>query len=259
MPRFAANLSLMFNEVDFLDRFEAAAKAGFGGIEYLFPYDYEPAAIKERLEKHGLTQVLFNLHPGDWAGGERGLTSLPDRVAEFQDSVGQAIDYAKALGCTMLHALPGVPGEADRDRVDRTYVENLRFAAEAAKVEGIRILIEPINTRDMPGIYLNRSSQALSIMEEVGSDNLYLQYDCYHMQIMEGDLTTTIERILDKIAHIQIAEVPGRHEPGRGEIAYDFVFEHLDRIGYSGWIGCEYRPAGNTVEGLGWFKPYARR
>lgn len=259
MVQFAANLSLMFNEVGFLDRFAAAAGAGFKGIEYLFPYAFDKAELRERLDRHGLTQVLFNLSGGDWDGGERGLTSLPDRVGEFQDSVGQAIDYAKALGCPMLHALPGLVAEgADRDAVDRVYLENLRFAARALKQEGLKLLIEPINTQDMPGIYLNRTAQALRIMDEVGADNLFLQYDVYHMQIMEGDLAQTIERHLPRIAHIQIAEVPGRHEPGLGEIDYGFLFGHLDRIGYGGWIGCEYKPAGQTTDGLGWFKPYAR-
>lgn len=258
MPKFAANISLMFNEVDFLDRFEAAAKAGFEGIEYLFPYDYEPAVIRERLDKHGLTQVLFNLYPGDWKAGERGLTSLPDRVSEFQDSVGQAIEYATALGCKMLHAMSGIPKDADRDKVNRTYIDNLRYAARAAKEVGIKILIEPINVYDMPGIYLTRTNQALAVIEQVGADNLGLQYDCYHMQIMEGNLSATIERHLDKIEHIQIAEVPGRHEPGRGEIAYRYIFDHLDRIGYSGWVGCEYRPIRGTLEGLAWFRQYAK-
>ncbi len=259
MVQFAANLSLMFNEVGFLDRFAAAAAAGFKGIEYLFPYAFDKAELRERLDEHGLTQVLFNLSGGDWDGGERGLTSLPDRVGEFQDSVGQAIDYAKALDCPMLHALPGLVAEAaDRDEVDRVYLENLRFAAKALKQEGLKLLIEPINTQDMPSVYLNHTAQALRIMDEVGADNLYLQYDVYHMQIMEGDLAQTIERHLPRIAHIQIAEVPGRHEPGTGEIDYDFLFSHLDRIVYRGWLGCEYKPAGRTTDGLGWFKPYAR-
>jgi len=259
MPKFAANLSLMFNEVGFLDRFEAAARAGFRGVEYLFPYEYEKAALSERLERHGLTQVLFNLYPGDWPGGERGLTSLPDRVGEFQDSVAQAVDYARATGCKLLHALSGIPKDSNKDRVDRTYIDNLKFAAGELKKHGLRLLIEPINTRDMPGIHLNRTQQGLDVIDEVGADNLFLQYDCYHMQIMEGDLATTIERILPRIGHVQIAEVPGRHEPGLGEIAYDFIFQHLDRVGYAGWIGCEYRPAGKTADGLGWFKPYAAR
>jgi len=258
MVQFAANLSLMFNEVGFLDRFAAAAGAGFKGIEYLFPYAFDKAELRERLDRHGLTQVLFNLSGGDWDGGERGLTSLPDRVGEFQDSVGQAIDYAKALDCPMLHALPGLVAEdADREEVDRVYLDNLRFAAKALKQEGLKLLIEPINTQDMPGIYLNRTAQALRIMDAVGADNLYLQYDVYHMQIMEGDLAQTIERHLPRIAHIQIAEVPGRHEPGTGEIDYGFLFGHLDRIGDRGWLGWGYEPAGRTTDGLGLFKPYA--
>lgn len=257
MPKFAANLSMMFNEVEFLDRFEAAAKAGFTGIEYLFPYDYEKAAIQERLQAHGLTQVLFNLPPGDWAAGERGLTSLPDKVGAFQDSVGTALDYAKALGCTRLHALSGMPPQGtDPERAAQTYVENLKFAADTLKPEGIGLVIEPINTRDMPGIFLTGTRQAIEAMDAVGADNLKLQYDCYHMQIMEGDLTMTLERLADRIGHIQIADVPARHEPGTGEIDYTFLFDCIDRIGYAGWIGCEYKPAGETVAGLGWFVPY---
>lgn len=259
MVKLAANLSMMFNEVDFLDRFDAAARAGFAGVEYLFPYEFDPAALAERLDKNKLTQVLFNMPPGDWAAGERGLTSLPDRISEFQEGVDRALEYAKATDCKLLHALSGIPRDQDRDKVDRTYVENLKFAAAALKKEGLDLLIEPINTRDIPGIHLTHTRQALDIIDEVGADNLYLQYDCYHMQIMEGDLANTIERHLRRIGHMQIAEVPGRHEPGTGEIAYDYLFQHLDRIGYAGWIGCEYKPSGKTTECLGWFKPYAAR
>lgn len=260
MPRFAANLSLMFNEVDFLDRFAAAAQAGFEAVEFLFPYAYDKERLRQALDDNGLSLALFNLHAGDWGAGERGLTALPDRAGEFQDSVSQAIDYALALGCRRLHALSGlVPAGIERDRAHRTYIDNLAFAARALKEHDLTLLIEPINTRDMPGIFLTGTDQAMDVMEEVGADNLYLQYDCYHMQIMEGDLCTTIERLADRIGHIQIAEVPGRHEPGRGEIDYGFVFAHLDRIGYHGWVGCEYVPAGDTVAGLAWFAPHAPR
>ena len=257
MPKFAANLSMMFNEVEFLDRFAAAAEAGFAGVEYLFPYAWDKADLAGRLSEAGLTQVLFNMPPGDWDAGERGLAILPERVDEFRAGVETAIDYAKALGCTQLHAMAGlVPADADPAVLRRTYVDNLRYAAGKTGAAGIRLLIEAINTRDIPDFYLNTSRQALEIIDEVGSDNLLFQYDIYHMQIMEGDLAPTLEANLDKIAHLQLADTPGRHEPGTGEINYPFLFGHLDRIGYSGWIGCEYKPATTTAEGLGWFAPY---
>ena len=257
MPKFAANLSMLFGEHDFLDRFQAAAEAGFEGVEYLFPYAYEKDALAERLSTHGLTQVLFNMPPGDWDAGERGLACLPDRRGEFQDGVGEAIAYAKALDCKMLHSMAGLaPEGADPAQLRACYVENLRFAAKATKEAGLSLLIEPINNRDIPGYYLNYSAQALDIIEEVGADNLFLQYDIYHMQIMEGDLAPTIEAKLPRIAHMQLADTPGRHEPGTGEINYPFLFDHIDRIGYTGWIGCEYKPAGTTAEGLDWFAPY---
>jgi hydroxypyruvate isomerase len=253
MPRFAANLTMMFNEVEFLDRFDAAARAGFRGVEYLFPYPYPPEAVAERLRKSGLAQVLHNLPAGDWAKGDRGIACHPDRAGEFQDGVGQAIRYAKALGCTQLNCLAGIaPTGAGPERVHSALVANLKFAAARLGEAGIRLLIEPINTRDIPGFYLCRTAQALAIIDEVGSPNLWLQYDAYHMQVMEGDLATTIERNLARIAHIQIADNPGRHEPGTGEIHYPFLFEHLDRIGYKGWVGCEYKPAAATEAGLGW-------
>ncbi|MCG8597216.1 MAG: hydroxypyruvate isomerase [Kiloniellales bacterium] len=257
MPKFAANLSMMFNEVDFLDRFAAAAEAGFAGVEYLFPYAWDKVELAERLSEAGLTQALFNMPPGDWDAGERGLAILPERVEAFRAGVETAIDYAKALGCTRLHAMAGLaPAGADPAVLRRTYVDNLRYAAEKTAAAGIKLLIEAINTRDIPGFYLNTSRQALEIIEEVGSANLFFQYDIYHMQIMEGDLAPTLEANLGRIAHLQLADTPGRHEPGTGEINYPFLFAHLDRIGYSGWIGCEYKPATTTAEGLGWFAPY---
>ena len=258
MPKFCANLSMLFGEYDFFDRFEAAAKAGFNGVEFLFPYAYDQAELADRLNRHGLTQVLHNMPPGDWDAGERGMAILADRVGEFQDGVAQAVDYAKALGCGRLHCMAGVaPEGADRDALEATYVENLRFAAEALKAEGIKCLIEPINTRDIPGFFLNYTRQAHDIIAKVGSDNLFIQYDIYHMQIMEGDLAPTIAAHLNEIAHMQLADTPGRHEPGTGEINYPFLFSHIDGLGYDGWIGCEYRPATTTGEGLGWFAPYA--
>jgi hydroxypyruvate isomerase len=257
MPKFAANLTMMFNEIDFLDRFAAAAKAGFRGVEYLFPYPYDKNALKERLERHGLVQVLHNLPAGDWSKGERGIACHPNRVGEFQEGVGKAIEYAKTLGCGQLNCLAGItPADIPLDKVRQTFVDNLKFAAAELKKAGIKLLIEPINTIDIPGFYLTRTAQAVDIIKDVGSDNLFLQYDIYHMQIMEGDLARTMEKNLKLIAHVQLADNPGRHEPGTGEINYPFLFAHLDRIGYTGWIGCEYKPATTTEAGLGWFAPY---
>jgi len=254
MPKFAANLTMMFNEVDFLDRFGEAAKAGFKGVEYLFPYDFDKDELAGKLAEHNLTQVLHNLPAGDWGGGERGIGCLPDRVSEFQDGVGQCIDYATALGCKQINCLAGItPDGVDADTLKKTFVDNLSFAAGKLKEAGIKLLIEPINTRDIPGFYLCHTSQGLDIIKEVGSDNLALQYDIYHMQIMEGDLAPTIEANLGQIDHMQLADNPGRNEPGTGEINYDFLFGFIDKIGYQGWIGCEYKPATTTAEGLGWF------
>jgi len=257
MPKLAANLTMLFNEVEFPDRFEAAATAGFKGVEYLFPYAYPKEQLAEKLARHGLVQVLHNLPAGDWAKGERGIACLPQRIGEFQDGVGKAIDYARALGCKQVNCLAGIaPAGVGAEKLRETFVANLKFAADKLKAAGIRLLIEPCNTRDIPGFYLNRSDQALAIIDEVGSDNLWLQYDIYHMQIMEGDLAPTIERNFKRIAHMQLADNPGRHEPGTGEINYPFLFRFIDNLGYPGWIGCEYKPAGATTGGLGWAKPY---
>jgi hydroxypyruvate isomerase len=253
MPKFDANLSMLFNEVDFLDRFEAAAKAGFTGVEYLFPYAYPKEQIVEKLKKNGLTQVLHNLPAGNWEKGERGVACLPDRVNEFQDGVGKAIEYATALGCKQVNCLVGyAPAGVSALQLQDTVVKNISFAAPALKKAGIRLLIEPCNTRDMPGFYINRTAQALEVIKAVGSDNVFVQYDVYHAQVMEGDLANTIEKNLAQIAHIQVADNPGRHEPGTGEINYPFLFAHLERIGYRGWIGCEYKPAAKTEDGLRW-------
>lgn len=253
MPKFAANLSMLFTEEDFLDRFKAAAEAGFKGVEYLFPYDYSAVELKARLDEHGLTQVLHNLPAGDWGAGERGIACHPDRVEEFRAGVEKAIDYATVLGCKQVNCLAGIqPQGVSLEQARRTLVENLRYAAEKLEAAGILLLAEPINTRDIPGFFLNRTEQALAIFDEVGSNNLKLQYDIYHMQIMEGDLAPTIEKHLSRIAHVQLADNPGRHEPGTGEIHYPFLFAHLERLGYDGWIGCEYKPKTTTREGLGW-------
>ncbi|WP_148252447.1 hydroxypyruvate isomerase [Aidingimonas lacisalsi] len=253
MPKFAANLSMLFTEMDFLDRFQAAADAGFNGVEYLFPYDYPAEELKQRLDAHGLTQVLHNLPAGNWSAGERGIACHPDRIDEFRDSVDTAIEYATTLGCKQVNCLAGIqPQGVSHDEARKTLIDNLRYAADKLEDAGILLIAEPINTRDIPGFFLNRTEQALGIFDEVGSGNLKLQYDIYHMQIMEGDLAPTLERHQSRIAHIQIADTPGRHEPGTGEINYPFLFTHLDRLGYDGWVGCEYKPMTTTREGLGW-------
>ncbi|QEA38421.1 hydroxypyruvate isomerase [Pistricoccus aurantiacus] len=255
MPKFAANLSMLFTEVDFLDRFKAAADAGFEGVEYLFPYDFEAAEIKKRLDDNKLTQVLHNLPAGDWGAGERGIACHPGRVDEFREGVDKAIEYATILGCRQVNCLTGIkPDSVSDEEAHKTVVENLRFAADKLKQAGILLVAEPVNTRDIPGFFLNRTEQAIALFDEVGSDNLKLQYDIYHMQIMEGNLAPTIEKHFERIAHVQLADNPGRHEPGTGEINYPFLFDHLDRLGYEGWIGCEYKPKTETNEGLGWMK-----
>jgi hydroxypyruvate isomerase len=257
MPKFAANLTMLYNELEFPARFEAAAKAGFRGVEYLFPYPFPKEQLAELLAKHQLTQVLHNLPAGDWAAGERGIACLPSRVGEFQDGVGKAIEYATALGCKQINCLAGIaPKDASADVARSTLIDNLKFAAPKLAAANIKLLIEPINTRDIPGFFLNGTKQALSIIDDVGSSNLFLQYDIYHMQIMEGDLATTIKNNLAKIPHLQLADNPGRNEPGTGEINYTFLFQFLDSIGYEGWIGCEYKPKTTTTEGLSWLKQY---
>jgi hydroxypyruvate isomerase len=259
MPKFCANLTMLYNEVDFLARFEAASRSGFKGVEYLFPYAYPAAQLRERLDTCRLVQVLHNLPAGDWAKGERGIACHPDRVGEFQDGVGSAIEYATALGCKQVNCLAGIaPKGVPEAKVRATFVANLRFAADKLQAAGIRLLTEPINTRDIPGFYLTRTRQALDLLTEVGSPNLWIQYDIYHMQIMEGDLARTMEANLARIAHLQLADNPGRNEPGTGEIHYPFLFAWIDAIGYDGWIGCEYKPKAGTVEGLGWVAQYLK-
>jgi hydroxypyruvate isomerase len=253
MPKFAANLTMLFNEVPFLDRFERAAKAGFEAVEFLFPYAWPAEEIRQRLDANRLKLVLHNLPAGDWDAGERGIACHPDRVSEFRDGVAKGIVYAKALGVGQLNCLAGkAPAGVAEDLLRQTFVENLRFAAAELKKAGLRLLIEPINTFDIPGFYLNRTTQAVSILVEVGADNAFVQYDIYHAQRMEGELAATMQKYLPRIGHIQLADNPGRNEPGTGEINYPFLFAHLDRIGYDGWIGCEYKPATTTEAGLDW-------
>lgn len=257
MPKFAANLSMLFTEVDFLDRFDAAADAGFQGVEYLFPYAFSAQEIKQKLEQNNLEQVLFNLPAGDWDAGDRGIAVDPNRIEEFQAGVPKAIEYAKALGCSQVNCLAGiVPDGVTEQDAHNAFVINLRFAAQALKTEGIALVIEAINTRDIPGFFLNTTEQAKAVIKEVGSDNISVQYDIYHMQIMEGDLTPTMSANIGQIAHVQLADNPGRHEPGTGEINYPFVLKHLDDLGYQGWVGCEYKPKTTTTEGLDWINLY---
>jgi hydroxypyruvate isomerase len=255
MPKFCANLSMLFGEHDFLGRFSAAAKAGFAGVEYIGPYAFPKEQVAETLQANNLKQVLFNLPAGNWDGGERGIGCLPDRVSEFQDGVGKAIEYAKALGCTMINCLSGIlPSDVTRRTGYTTLVSNLSFAATALKKENILLIVEPINSYDIPGFFLNRSKEGIEVIDDVGSDNLKLQYDIYHMQRMEGELATTLTRLMPRIGHIQIADNPGRHEPGTGEINYPFILKLIDTLGYDGWVGCEYKPRGKTVDGLSWIK-----
>ena len=253
MPRFCANLTMMFNEHPFLDRFEAAAKAGFGAVEFLFPYDHPAADIQARLRDNGLEQVLFNMPPGDWAMGERGTAILPGRQAEFRDGVKRALDYAAVFGTKRLHCMAGlVPAGLAQGTAASLYAANLAWACEQAQAAGVLIVIEPINHRDMPGFFLNTTGQAAAVVEAIGRDRLAILFDIYHCQVTEGDVTTRLASLLPLVGHIQLADVPGRNEPGTGELNWAYIFQRVDALGYSGWIGCEYRPAGGTVDGLDW-------
>jgi len=257
MPRFAANLTMMYNEHRFLDRFGAAARDGFRGVECLFPYDSPVADLKARLDEHQLTQALFNAPPGDWAQGERGMASLPGRTDDFRRSIEHALAYARVLGNRKLHVMAGlITPDQSRERHRETYLQNLAWAAQAVEADGIAIVVEPINTRDMPGYFLNRQDDAQAVCAEVGASNLQVQFDCYHCQIVEGDLSVKLKRDMAHIGHIQIAGVPERHEPDRGEVNYPWLFDLIDSLGYEGWIGCEYRPRAGTSAGLGWLKPW---
>ncbi|MEO7401602.1 MAG: 2-oxo-tetronate isomerase [Polaromonas sp.] len=264
MPQFAANLSMLYPELDFLDRFEAAASDGFKAVEYLFPYAFERRELAARLKAHGLQQVLFNAPPGDWDKGERGLACLPGREAEFRKGIAQALDYAAALGCPRIHVMAGLlPAGSDRAAHYPTYTSSLRWAAQEAGRQGVNILIEPINTRDIPGFFLNRQDHAHQAIADVAATNLKVQMDLYHCQIVEGDLAMKLRHYLPggNVGHIQIAGVPDRHEPDLGELNYPYLFSLLDELGYTGWVGCEYRPqagmqAGGTSAGLAWLRPY---
>ncbi|HQQ69912.1 MAG TPA: hydroxypyruvate isomerase [Alicycliphilus sp.] len=258
MPRFAANLSMLFTELPFLERFERAANAGFEAVEFLFPYAFAAQEIKERLDATGLKIVLHNLPAGDWEAGERGIACDPGRVDEFRAGVAQAVTYAHALGVPQLNCLAGkAPAGVDAAVLRRTLVDNLRFAAAALKMANLRLLIEPINPFDIPGFYLNRTDQAMALLDEVGADNAFVQYDIYHAQRVEGEIANTLQKHLARIGHVQLADNPGRNEPGTGELNYPFLFAHLDRIGYGGWVGCEYKPARDTESGLVWLEKIA--
>ena len=252
MPKFAANLSMMFNEWEFLDRFAAAADAGFRAVEYLFPYAYAPEDIASRLERHKLTQALFNLPPGDWNAGERGLAALPERAAEFDASVATALRYVEATHVKRVHVMSGNARASD-GTARAAYERAIRYAAERMGERGVEVVIEPINKRDMPAFFLNDFGLAVEIIEAIGAANLKLQYDIYHRQILHGDVMKSLEALLPLVGHVQVASVPARNEPGSGELNDERVFRHLDAIGYQGYVGCEYRPAGNTLDGLGWF------
>ena len=255
MPKFAANLSMMFNEVPFPDRFAAAAKAGFKGVEFLFPYDYTPAEVAGWLQENKLESALFNLPPGNWAGGERGIASLPGREQEFRDGVAKGIEFALAMGTPKVHCMAGLfPAGADRAKHRAVYVENVRYAAQELAKHGRMLVIEPINPRDMPGYFLSTQGEGHEICKEIGLPNLKVQMDFYHCQIVEGDLTMTFKNNFAGIGHVQIASVPTRNEPDQGEVDYRHIFKLLDEMGYDGWVGCEYRPRGRTEDGLGWLK-----
>jgi hydroxypyruvate isomerase len=253
MIKLAANLTMLFNECGFMDRFEMAARAGFRGVEFLFPYAFHPDQLAEKLNTYQLELVLHNLPAGKWEKGERGIACHPDRITEFQSGVEEAIKYAKALGVKQLNCLIGIaPKGVSVESANNTVINNLKFAADKLQEHKIRLLIEPINTFDIPDFFLSRTQQALDIIKQTGSGNLFLQYDVYHMQRMEGELANTIKTNLPMIKHIQVADNPGRFEPGTGEINYRYLFALLDDIGYDGWVGCEYKPRTDTIAGLTW-------
>ncbi len=256
MPKFSANLSFLYQEFDFLDRYAAAAKDGFKGVEYMSPYEFQPEDIRRRLDDNGLEQAMFNLPAGDWANGERGIACHPDRVTEFHKSVLTAVDYANRLGCPQINCLAGIkPPQVTAERAWQTLIANLEFAAATLKDTGLTLLLEPINYFDIPGFFINTSAQAMQALDDVAAPNIKLQYDVYHMQRMEGELCATLARLMPSIGHIQIADNPGRHEPGTGEINYHHILRHIDALGYQGWVGCEYRPVSGTSAGLGWMNP----
>jgi hydroxypyruvate isomerase len=257
MVRFAANLSFLFGEAPFLDRFERAATAGFKGVEYLFPYEFDASEIVRRLRTHGLVQVLFNAPPGDWAAGDRGLAAVPGREEEFRASIDRALDYAAATRCPRVHVMAGIAPAGDQ-KARRTYLANLKHAAVRFAEHGVMLLIEPLNPRDMPGYFLADFDEAAGIVRELGLGNVRLQFDIYHRQILHGDVTAGLHALAGLIGHVQIAGVPGRHEPADGELSLPWIIGAIEATGFDGWIGCEYRPRRSTEEGLGWLQDYRR-
>jgi len=257
MPRFAANVSMLFTEVGFLERFAAARKAGFRAVEYQYPYEFKPGELARAARDAGVQVVLHNVPRGDPGRGEHGTACLPGREAAFREDLERAVDYARAASCPRLHCLAGVvPADADRSELHAAYVANLGHAAARLKREGIDLLIEPLSSRTVKNYFLGGSAQAIAVLDELGADNAFLQYDFFHLQMLEGNLAEKAERLLARIGHMQVADAPGRHEPGSGEINFEFLFKHVDAIGYAGWIGCEYNPARDTLDGLKWAKPY---
>ncbi len=262
LPQFAANLTMMYNEHGFLDRFAAAARDGFGAVEFLFPYEHPAETIAALLRENNLQQVLFNAPPGDWQSGERGITALPGREAEFRAGFERALEYAQALRCPRIHAMAGlVAAGADRPRMRATYMENLAWAAEKAAAEKAEVLIEPIAGRNVPGYFLQFQAEAHALLEEIGAPNLKVLMDLFHCQVQEGDLAIRMRKYLGdgkpaRVSHFQIAGVPERHEPDTGEVRYEYLFDLMDELGYSGWVGCEYKPRAGTSEGLGWFRKW---
>lgn len=255
MPNFSANLSFLFKELDFLNRFAAASEAGFSAVEFMSPYEFDAKTLLARLKETGLDLILYNVPSGNWEAGDRGIACHPDRVEEFRTEVERAVEYARILKVPNINCLAGIkPNNVSQEQARRTLVENLRFAAQRLSQKGIRLLVEPINNLDIPGFFVNSTKFCLELMTEVEAENLFLQYDVYHAQIMEGDLSRTIKANLNRIAHIQIADNPGRHEPGTGEISYEFLFQYLDEIGYHGYVGCEYNPSKDTQTSLNWLK-----
>ncbi|PPC77304.1 hydroxypyruvate isomerase [Pokkaliibacter plantistimulans] len=257
MMRLAANLTMLFNEVAFMQRFALAAEQGFKAVEFLFPYEFDADLLAHELHRHGLTQALFNMPPGDWAAGERGMAAIPGREEEFRSHLPTVLKYAQALQCKQVHAMAGiVPAGTQRADYEATFIANMRHAADFFAPHGIRVLTEPLNQRDMPGYFISHQRQAAALIDQIDRANVGLQFDCYHAQIMDGDLSRLIESLLPYIAHIQIASVPQRNEPDQGELNYPHLFQHLEQLGYQGWIGCEYKPASTTLDGLGWAQPY---
>ena len=260
MPRFAANLTMMYAEHVFLDRFAAAARDNFDAVEYLFPYDYPADTLAALLKEHGLRQVLFNAPPGNWQAGERGLTALPGRESEFRQGFERALEYARILECPRIHAMAGIaPAGAERERLRDTYIANLFWAANRARTEGVEVLIEPIAQRNMPGFFLNRQDEAHDLVAETGAPNLKILMDLFHCQVSEGDLAMKMRKYVEdpkqpRVGHFQIAGVPERHEPDSGEVNYNYLFDLIDELGFEGWVGCEYIPRAGTSAGLGWYR-----